>query len=390
MDNILNTIYRTSLKFLTPLTLEQTYEVIIKEALRLVKADFGSIFLYEDDEFKRVYTNNPALYDIKVRKKGFTYRVFKERRPIILDYAKTKKNPHLGQYAKYGILYRNDLMVPLFYQGKSLGVLSMISARNKPFTQTDVEVLTLLVPSATLAIRKAQLYDQTQKALEARDSFISMAAHELRTPLTTINGYSQLLHTKLSKSNTPEARWIEELSWECRRLTLLVNELLEVERIKTGQLRYLWKECSLGDILKRALQDFNFTHPQYKVVVEDKVEKNKDKVIGDYDKLLQVIINLLDNAAKFSAPDKKITVSLKSKSACVILSVKDQGKGITKKDLPGVFDRFYRGTNQNTEGMGIGLFLAKSIINQHNGTINIKSKEGKGTTIEIKLPRAKI
>ena len=177
---------------------------------------------------------------------------------------------------------------------------------------------------------------------------------------------------------------------ESYRLTQLVNELLEIDRIKTGQFRYIWKECSLKEVINRALMDFRFTHPEYKVNFKNKLAVGHDRVIGDYNKLLQVIINLLDNAAKFSPPEKEITISLKSRYGYIILEIKDKGKGISKKELPKVYEMFYRGKNHTREGIGVGLFLAKNIIIQHHGTISIHSKENKGTIVEIKLPKHKM
>lgn len=240
---------------------------------------------------------------------------------------------------------------------------------------------------ASLAIRKTQLYDESKKALEVRDLFISMAAHELRTPITTISGYSQLLYSKLGGSASVESRWISDLAWETLRLTHLVNELLEVDRIKGGQFQYTFEECSLREIIRRAISDFHFIHPEHKVILEDKLNGG-DLVIGDFDKLLQLVINLLDNAAKFTPPEKEINLTLNFKSSYIIFTVKDQGHGITGKDLPQVFEKYYRG-EVIKEGMGIGLFLVKNIVNQHHGTINIFSKENRGTRVKIKLPMVK-
>ncbi len=390
MSDILIKIYRISLKFLYVLTLNETYELVIEEALKLVKADYGSIFLYEDDEFKRVYTNNPNLYKIQIRKRGNTFKVFKTHKPMVLNSKDVKNIPHQPAYKKVGIEYKSDLMVPLFYRGKSMGVLSMISHNDKFFTKQDINTLTIFAPVVTLAIRKSQLNDDVQKALEARDLFISMAAHELRTPLTTINGYVQLLQTKITDSATYESKWLKELSWETQRLTILVNELLEAERIKRGEFRYVWKTCSLREILNRALGNFHFTYPRQSVVLDDRLVDGQDKIIADYDKILQVLNNLLENAGKYSPQNSKIQIFLKSRGGNLLLSVKDEGKGIPKSSLPKLFEIYYRGSNQTQEGIGLGLYLAKKIITKHNGDINIKSKEGKGTTVEIKLPRTKI
>src|SRR5690606_11591757 len=113
------------------------------------------------------------------------------------------------------------------------------------------------------------LYEEVQKSLELRDLFISMASHELRTPLTTIMGYTELLRKKLDDRTTKEAKWVEKLHKENKRLEHLIKELLEVSRIKTGQLQYMIEECNLSDIVKGAVETFHYRYPTRKLVYEN-------------------------------------------------------------------------------------------------------------------------
>lgn len=386
MDNTLQTFFKLSMKFLTPLHLQETYQFIVVEGIKLANADQGSILLIQDDKLKRVYASDPVFYKIKPRKSDFTYQTIKTQKPIIFD---SKLNPSRHRIFKESN-FRSGIILPLTNQNHPIGVLALTSFRNKVFTEKQMGILKLFIPLAVNAIRKAELIDESQHALEARDLFISMTAHELRTPLTTINGYAQLLYSKWANSDTQESKWVEELTSESYRLTQLINELLEINRIKTGKLHYIWTECSLLDVVNRALQDFRFTHPDNKVLLVNRLAENKDRVIGDSNKLLQVIINLLDNAAKFSLLDKKIKVTLNHKQGYIILEITDQGKGILQKDVPKVYELFYRGENQTGDGMGVGLFLAKNIITHHHGLIYIKSKKIGGTTVGIKLPEIRI
>lgn len=383
-ENVLEKIHKAGLKFLIPLTPEENYALVVKEAMKLVKADSGSILIMQEGELKRVYASSPNLYKIKSRKKGQMRMVFRTRKPMIFSSKEIAKvNPDIKK-----IKAKSHMIIPLYYRHQSLGVLTLNSLKDNYFTLQDINVLKLFGPIASLAIRKTELHDTTKKALAARDLFISMAAHEFRTPLTTIKGYIQLLHSKLSGADTSESRWIQELMWESYRLTILVNELLEVERIKTGQFHYTFKECSLKEIIGRALKDFRFTHPERSIILEDNLHGSNDYVIGDYDKLLQVIINLLENAAKFSPSGSEITISLRLKLKLLVILIKDKGQGIPKKELPEVFERFYKGTsNPDHKGLGLGLFISKSIITQHRGSIKIHSKLNIGTSVEIRLPR---
>ena len=250
-------------------------------------------------------------------------------------------------------------------------------------------MLTLFGSMVSLAIIKAQQYGEIKEALETRDLFISLASHELRTPLTTVNGYLQLLHSKLEGVDAIKSRWTKEALLESQRLTKLIDELLQINKIKTMQLHYFFEENDLKLIIKRAIENFRFNHPDRIVIYTDKVKHKSVVIISDFDKLLQVVINLLDNADKFSPKDKKIDIELQQKNSTFILQIKDEGIGVTQKDLPYIFQGFYKG-DKNKKGMGLGLYLAKNIIDRHQGAIAISSGKNKGTTVEIRLPKARM
>ncbi len=384
-DNVLEKVYKAALKFLVPLTLEETYELIVKEALKLIKGDIGSILIEQDGEFKRVYASNPILYRVKPRKKGFMYRVFKKHRALILTEGEIVSIHPQIKDAKV----HSDILIPLYYKDKSLGILSVMSGKNKHFTDEELSLMNLFGPLATLAIRKTQLHDETKKALQTRDLFLSMAAHELRTPLTSVNGYVQLLHSKLSGTDKIESRWIEQLSWELFRLTELVKELLEVNRIKSGELQYIFKENSLREIVKRSLNNFSSTYPEREITFEDQLDGKNDLFIGDFDKILQAISNLIDNAIKFSHPPTLIKLLLRGNSKQLVLQIRDAGIGLDKKELPKILEGYYRAKDHSREGMGLGLYLVNNIVRRHHGALKFKSKAGKGTTVELILPTIK-
>lgn len=386
MDKTIEKIYRASLKFLEPLKIEETYELIMKESLQLVGAQYGSIYIGIDGQLKRVYTSSPDMLKLTIRKKANTYRCYTERRAILADISDTgRAHPIMREL---GI--KSTIFIPLFYRNVSFGVLTVHTKRKEHFSKEDLNVLKLFGAMVTLAIRKTQLYDETKQALDTRDLFISLASHELRTPLTTINGYIQLLHNRLAGKNTLESRWIEDLSHESLRLTKLVQELLAINQIKSGQLQYVFKEYEISEIVERAVKDLALVYPSNKIVLKNETNGQKSTVVCDFDKLLQVLINIITNAVKFSPSEKEIEIDIKGKSPCIIVSVKDQGKGISKKDLPKIFEGFYKGKDHYKSGMGVGLYLAKDIIDRHHGSIKVKSEMNKGTIVEITLPKAEI
>lgn len=384
MEHILEQITKSVVQLLQPLNPQETYVIIVKEAVKLVNGGEGRILLEDKGKFKLVYASAESIkYPKNVRPKGYVYTAFTTKQAFYIG-----EKEIAGVYpliSERGI--KSAIFIPLYYKHKSTGVLVLQSSNPYHFSQRELKTLKLFGSMASLAIEHARLYEELKKSVETRDLFISLAAHELRTPLTTVSGYVNLLHNHFQRSSGQEAGWIEELSWETSRLTNLVSELLTVNRIKAGILDYVWKEISLRDVIRRARIDFVFNHSDRELIVQDKLVGDDDTVVGDFDKLLQVFTNILDNAAKFSPEKSKIILQLSCKVPYLVVKIKDKGKGIPKDQLPKIFEEFYKGDNYHKEGMGLGLFLAKHIIAQHQGVITIKSTENKGTIFEIKLRR---
>lgn len=381
---VIEKIYKSSLKFLEPLDAEETLSTIVGEAVKLVEGDYGSILLMHNKELIRVYASNDIAYQTKIRRNGNTYTCFRTGKPV-LDTIKKMQLAH-PELRDAGII--STIFIPLTNKSKSIGVLTVNSKKNQEFSVYETHILQLFGSMASLAIRKTQLYDEIKKALEMRDMFISMASHELRTPITTISGYVQLLQSKMKNEGGVTKMWMDELGRELERLTLLVKELLEINRIKAGNLQYNFKESNITDIVNRAVRTVEFGHPGKKIILTNKLE-DKDSVIGDYDKLLQVINNILENAAKYSGDADEIRMTLSKKNNQFRITVKDRGIGIPENELPDIFKGYVQGKNHNREGLGLGLFLTKSIIEKHLGHISIKSVENKGTTVEVLLPQSK-
>lgn len=381
--DVLEKINKSSLRFLQPLTPEATYQAIIEEALKLVNGDEGYIALAEKDELNIKYAYPQSLGSIKLRKIGFSYTSFTQKKAFV-TYIEEFKHFH-PELVKAGI--QSTIFIPLANKGKSIGVMNIMSRqRLKRFSQKELSILKLFGSLASLAIHKIQLYSETKATLASRDLFLSMAAHEFRTPITTISGYAQLLREKITQDDS-EKNWVEEIYRETQRLTRLIKELLEVNRIHLGQFQYNLQENNLAEIVDKAIEAFKISYPDHQLNFTNTVAEEDSIIICDNDKIMQVLINLLDNAAKFSPQIKKVNVSLKGNNDELIVRIRDYGQGIAQQDLNKVFEGFYRGINNTKEGMGLGLYLSNQIINEHRGKILIKSKINIGTTVEISFPK---
>lgn len=383
-DNILDQIHTAGMRFLLPLDLKDTYKVIVDEAVRMVDAEYGSIVLSENSTWNRIYTSSTLANKISNRKNGNTAKAFNENIVIVADIEETGKfHPELK---KQGM--KSSIFIPLSYEDKAIGVLIINAKKKIEQSANELKALKIYGSMATLVIRKAQLYQETSEALKTRDFFISLASHELRTPLTSINGYIQLLHSRLSNQDTVEAKWVKELYEESKRLTNLIQELLEINRIKQGTLQFILRECNIVEVAEKAVERCKVALPKRKVELVAKTPRAT--VIGDFDKLLQVFSSILNNAIKFSPDNSVVTFGITKAKGNIVIRITDHGVGIDREDIMKVFDGFYKGDNHLKEGIGVGLMLAKHIIKYHHGTIEIKSTATKGTTVQIILPESEL
>lgn len=383
MQSILERIDKAALKFLTPLTPDETFKTIIDEAMKLVRGNAGAILLNGSEVLTRVYGSSKEMMMIKIRKNGFAYNSFRKKQAIIVNAKESSKaHPEIEYDGVKSVVF-----IPLSYLSKAIGVL-IVRSKTIYFTNKEVDILKLFGSLASMAIRKTQLYDEARKALEVRDRFIDLAAHELRTPLTSLSGYVQLLHSKMSFLNTKEAKWTKELSIQSNKMIILVEELLEINRLNSDRFHLDLKECSLKEILIFAVKQFKTVYPDRRVDIQNHIIED-DHIVGDFSKLLVVTRHLLDNAAKFSSKKDPIIIKLKSQKNYIHLIILDKGKGIAKDDLEKIFEGYYKGKNIHHSGIGLGLYLAKEITKRHKGIIKIHSQQNKGTKVEIKLPRIK-
>ncbi len=379
-ENIMDLVYKSAIKFLTPLNLEETYKVFINEALKISKAQHGSIILIKNGHFTRAYSTSTLLNQIKPRTRGYTYNAYKTKTIKILTKTQLAKiHPEiLEQQIEY------DIIIPLVNDNRSIGVFTILSKHK--LSKDQIRALKLFSPLGTLAIRKAQLYLDVQKTIEARDLFVSIASHELRTPLTTSYIYLQLIERNYAKNKPFDIKWVTTLKDETERLSSIINELLEINQINMGKFSYNLEVCNIDDVINRVISNFKIKYKNRFTAI-NKIPSENKLIICDSNKLISVFINLLDNAIKHSDETSKVTVLLESdRKKYITISIQDKGEGIPREDLKKIFDDFYKAKNNTKPGMGLGLFIAKRIIDKHRGKILVTSQLNKGTNVSVQLP----
>jgi len=262
----------------------------------------------------------------------------------------------------------------------------------------------LLIRSVLLEIRTREEIERLAKNLEeanaelkkfdaAKSEFISLAGHQLRAPLTVIKGYTSMLQEgSFGELNKKAVEALNRVLLSINNLIKLVSELLDLSRIEAGQLKYDFKKMFLDDVIDDAIKELAEISKEKRIDVQFKNENNKTfSVFGDPAKLYEVVINLLDNALKYSKIGS-VVVTLRPRSKRLALSVADNGIGIQKDDISKLFQKFGRTEmtkKDQPDGMGLGLYFAKRIVDDHSGRIWVESEGiGKGSTFFVELPVA--
>ena len=222
-----------------------------------------------------------------------------------------------------------------------------------------------------------------------KDEFLSVASHELRTPLTTIKGYTQLLAQTVNDLDAADRQtYLAAVLGEVERMMGLISELLDVSRIETNRLQIQRKTVPWNQFLEKQTAAFRVQNPKREITL-----KLHDDTLGlsiDPDRMRQVIDNLLSNALKYSPEGTPIEVAVKEEGETVHTAFIDHGIGIPKDELPQLFERFHRARNVSSRyygGLGLGLYIAKAIVEAHGGRIAVMSEEGRGSVFTLMLPR---
>lgn len=298
--------------------------------------------------------------------------------------ADAKDSTHLELLRQLGI--RSALIVPLNARGATLGVISFIRS-SEEFSDDDVTVLTEVARRAAIAIDNARLYRDAELANRAKDEFLAILSHELRTPLNAIMGWSHMLREGLPSDMTRHA--IEVIGRNARAQTKLVEDLLDVARIATGGLVLHPVPLDLAE-LSRAAVESALPAAQARNITLSFAGNAPLRIIGDSNRLLQVLANLISNALKFTDPGGRVTVTVTERAGRAELSVSDTGIGMSPDFLPNAFDRFRQADGSLTRaypGLGLGLWLVKQIVDAHHGHVTAESRgPGHGSTITVSLP----
>jgi chemotaxis family two-component system sensor kinase Cph1 len=229
--------------------------------------------------------------------------------------------------------------------------------------------------------------NESQLVIRQKDEFLSIASHELKTPVTSLKAITQILHAEsVKRENDNETMMLSKMDAQINKLTALINDLLNTSNLQGSRVAYKKQHFNLRDLIIEVSDDIQKTTADHKIIVE----KNEPVIVyADKERITQVLNNFLTNAIKYSPNTKEIIIGTKQDDNYITCVVRDFGIGIPEEQIPKIFDRFYRVSGENMHtypGMGLGLYIAKDIIEKHNGKIWAVSSKGKGSAFYFGLP----
>ncbi|KYC38422.1 hybrid sensor histidine kinase/response regulator [Scytonema hofmannii PCC 7110] len=285
---------------------------------------------------------------------------------------------------------RANLVVPVLQKEQLWGLLiAHHCAAPRQWHQIEIDLLKQLATQVGIAIQQATLLEQAESANRAKDEFVAMVTHDLRTPLNAVLGWTHLLQ-RLKLDEAGFARGLESIEQSARFQEKLLEDLQDITRIIQGQLKLQVSEVNLVDVIQAALETAYPLAYDKSLCIESILDNSMETISGDPKRLQQVLGNLLSNSIKFTPEGGRIEVRLEQVDSFAQITVSDTGCGISADFLPCVFERYQQANGDRTrDGLGLGLAIARHLIEAHNGTIEVTSPGlGQGATFTIKLPLA--
>ncbi len=341
---------------------------------------------------------------------GMTSRIIQTGEPLLI-------NEDLGARAaqlniqRTGAAAKSYLGVPIPVGTEVIGVLSVQSTEAEGrFTEADLRLLTTIAANVGVAIHNARLFEETrtaraaaEEADAAKSAFLSTVSHELRTPLTSVLGFAKVIRKRLDDRvfkavATDDARLrqtirqigenLDVVVSEGERLTHLIDDVLDLAKIDAGKLEWHMENVAIADIIDRAAAVTSSLFEQKAFALVKDVAPGLPAVVGDADRLLQVVINLISNSVKFTDAGS-VTCRARLREDGIVVSVIDTGSGIAAADQPKVFEKFKQVGDTLTDkpkGTGLGLPICKEIVEHHGGCLWVESELGRGSTFSFLLP----
>lgn len=379
------------------LQIEQAFGAFIREVRGLVEFERLAIVLVEDDEARVIAavgrgaetTFGPGTARAV---SGSVLDEVLEGRTVYREDMDDPRYPEEADLLALGL--RSRLVTPLLAGTRPIGMISFARSEPSAFLDEEIELISLLGRLVATAVQNIRAYEAERNTVEElrrlsalRADFVSLVSHELRSPMAAVIGAARTLQDRwrVLSADQREA-FLALIGDETNRLAALVGDVLDTSRIEAGTFSYSFTDVDLGRLVEDAVVTASIGQDDVRVRAD--VVGPLPIVRGDRARLRQVLTNLIDNAVKYSEEGDEVAVTVRSESGAVRIEVTDNGPGIPRDQQRLIFEKFGRVDvpGLSKPGTGLGLFIARSIVEAHGGTLDVRSRLASGATFELTLP----
>ena len=384
------------------LDMQQTLDLVLNWAVRLTDAEWGAVGLIEKNEARmsaeRVLMVFSYEGDEETSLKGTKIPL---EHPTVAEVLQTEDAVHVRESTAEQTLGDNmgfaQLAVPIRLDGKVNGVIILESNYSTRFADGDIDFVNRLSDRAAVAIGNSRLYQRLQKAIEARNTFISLMTHELRIPLTSIRGYADLLARQLVGPLTDQqSNFIEIIRRNISRMSGLISDLSDINRMESNRLALDIYNFDMSTAIDEVVNRFKTDIEQKGQTISVELPSNPVHARADYAKTTQILANIVSNAHRYTAAGGNITIKLiggNAQDEYLRVEIIDNGLGMNEAELARAPEMFFRSENPEVReqaGWGLGLSVADMLVRRMRGRLVLESRPGAGTRATMFLPQAQV
>jgi signal transduction histidine kinase len=400
----LRRVYEIQRRITQSTDLDKATESIVENAPYITRLQYCMIYLLDSHEREIVSIKAPAVVEKKFGKLKFRIDeliasriAVEERKPLFIEDA--PRFPRISQRIVKMLGFKSAIVLPLIARDRVLGVMWLYSTdRHVAFDENDRRSAVALSDQAAAVIDNARLFKELEESYEklkdldkTKMEFFTLISHELRNPLAVIKGYAELLSNgTLGPINDKQRDKLKRIRENVDKLADMVGKMSDISSLESKRYPVIKTPASLGDMVRELIDTMGFLFRNKHIALKTDIPPELPLVEVDRNKMEQVLLNLLNNALKYTPEGGQVTVTARDRDADVLVSMHDTGIGIPKKDLGMIFSGFYHAgykLSYEYKGPGLGLAISRKIVESHGGRIWAESEPGKGSTFYFTIPK---